>query len=98
MRAKRRGGTTSAPFANLVDVGHLEPSVALLTCERALRDLFEAAFLAAYGDEWLEQVANEQKLAGWREKRVTESKRRTNRGVAAVPSSELAYAEFHELI
>jgi hypothetical protein len=79
-------------------VGHLEPTIALRTCERALRDLYTAAYPDAFGDGWLERIASAEKVARWEEKREVERKRREPRGVATVPDEFLAYAEFHELV
>lgn len=75
----------------------LSPADALVTCERALRQLFAHAFQAAYGRDWLSSVATPDKIAKWKRIQVNEHKRRSPRGVAGVPTDALAYAEFSDL-
>lgn len=79
-------------------MGHLEPTIALRTCERALRDLYAAAYQSAYGEDWLARIADAKAIARWEEKRDEEHKRRAGRGVASVPDEHLAYAEFYGLV
>jgi hypothetical protein len=79
-------------------VPHLEPTIALTTCERALRALYQGAYSRAYGEGWLAHIASAEKISQWQAKREEERRRRITRGVATVPLDELAYAEFYELV
>lgn len=76
----------------------LSPTAALETLERALRQCYTVAFAARYGLGWLANVATADRLKDWQGKWETEEKRRAKRGVAAVSSDLLDYAEFHQLI
>lgn len=75
----------------------MEPSIALVTCEQALRQLMKIAYRQAYGDTWLSKVAGPDRIAKWRGVRTAEEAKRGTRGVVEVPQNELAYAEFYEL-
>lgn len=75
----------------------MEPTVALVTCEQALRQLMGAVFASNFGDDWIGKVASEKDVSAWRERRTTEVAKRTTRGVMDVPQNELAYAEFYQL-
>jgi hypothetical protein len=74
----------------------LEPTVALETCENALRQLMAHAYKAEWGGGWLERVSNEDQRNQWAERGKTESTRR--KGVTSVPQVGLAYAQFYELL
>jgi hypothetical protein len=87
--------TVSSPCDALPVVGYLSPTVALNSCEQALRVLFAHAYRSAYGDDWLTRVASDDQIGSWRNRRDTEG--RARHGVAGVDQSELAYAEFYEL-
>lgn len=77
----------------------LEPTQALVTCERALRQLFRRVFTTLYGPGWLEEVASPEQIENWRLKRETKLKKRTPKGAMVLPEDdELAYAEFTELL
>lgn len=79
-------------------MAHLEPSIALATSERALRQLMTMVFTAQHGPGWIRKVARDVDVVKWQEKAEVEAKKRTTRGVARVSSSELDYAELYQLI
>ncbi|WP_405856979.1 Scr1 family TA system antitoxin-like transcriptional regulator [Streptomyces sp. NBC_01515] len=70
---------------------------ALATCEQALRSLISTVLAKKLGKDWVSQVFPEERAVKIRGVRGEESGRRTRRGVASVPSSELAYAQFCDL-
>ena len=76
----------------------LEPSVALSTCETALRELMTFSFQASYGEGWLERVSTPAQRSKWDERAVTEAETRVPKGVVQVPRSGLAYANFYDLV
>ncbi|WP_414122791.1 hypothetical protein [Corynebacterium nuruki] len=79
-------------------MAHLPPSVALSTCETALRQLLTFVLSQKHGLNWLTAVVSADKLVKWQERKEVEAKKRTTRGVATVPPGLLDYAEFHELV
>lgn len=79
-------------------MAHLPPSVALSSCENALRQLLTLVLQQKHGHGWLATVVNDDKRARWTDRRAVEERKRLTRGVAAVPSGLLNYAEFHELV
>lgn len=76
----------------------LEPSVALTTCETALRSLMTATYSAAYGPDWLTKVAGSGTLQTWVERANHELRSRGGRGAIAVPAAGLSYANFYDLV
>lgn len=74
----------------------LDPTVALETCENALRQLMTHAYRDAYGDDWLDRITTEDQRNEWAGRAATEQT--TRKGVAVVPSVGLAYANFYELL
>lgn len=76
----------------------LEPSVALYTCETALRELMAHAYATSYGPGWLTRVTSQKQRDSWTERAETEAKVRVPKGVAAVPNTGLAYANFYDLV
>lgn len=76
----------------------LEPHEALVACERALRQLFARAYRDEYGAAWLTRVATEKQISAWAERREVEQRKRATRGVIQVPTDELHYAHFYDLV
>lgn len=76
----------------------LEPSIALSTCETALRELMTYAYETRYGSAWLEQVTKPRQRELWAERAQVEADTRGPRGVAQVPNVGLAYANFYDLL
>ena len=74
----------------------LEPTVALETCENALRQLMAHAYKAEYGPGWLQRISTPEQRAQWAERAKDENN--TRKGVATVPQPGLAYAQFYELL
>ncbi|WP_146081198.1 hypothetical protein [Pseudoclavibacter sp. AY1H1] len=50
------------------------------------------------GASWLQEAVSAETIAKWEARRLEEERKRTTRGVAAVASDPLAYAEFYELV
>lgn len=75
----------------------LEPTIALTTCENALRELMAYVYRERYGDNWLNKVATEKQRAQWVERAEAEMAR-TKRGVAVVDAPGLSYAQFFDLL
>ncbi|WP_329202844.1 MULTISPECIES: hypothetical protein [unclassified Streptomyces] len=75
----------------------MDPSEALASCERSLRELLTISLRDKFGDNWLQEVFTTEDLARLREKQEVEAKRRTKRGAAAVSASLITYAEFTQL-
>ncbi|GHB28950.1 hypothetical protein GCM10010306_021730 [Streptomyces umbrinus] len=76
----------------------MQPAEALATCEQALRSLIATVLAKKLGKDWVSQVFPEEKAIKIRGIRDEEAGRRTRRGVASVPSSELAYAQFFDIL
>ena len=57
-------------------MGYLEPTVALTTCEQALRDLYRHAYQASHGSGWLQAVSTEDQRVRWDERQTEEEQRR----------------------
>lgn len=76
----------------------IEPSIALPTCERALRELMTRVYTADLGADWINQVLTPGKIAAAQSKMETERATRQKRGVVQVSDRLLDYVEFHELI
>jgi len=76
----------------------MQPAEALATCEQALRSLISTVLVKKLGKDWVSQVFSEERAVKIRGVREEESGRRTRRGVASVPSSELAYAQFFDIL
>lgn len=75
----------------------LEPSVALSTCETALRELTHS-YGTSYGDDWLERVSTPSQRKAWEGRASDEKQARVPKGVARVPNVGLAYANFYDLV
>lgn len=75
----------------------MTPAEALATCEQALRSLITTVLTKKLGQDWISQVLPATKLERIRETRDVEIGRRTRRGVATAPTSELAYTQFYEI-
>ncbi len=76
----------------------LEPSVALTTCETALRQLMTLAYEAAYGDDWLGRIASKEQLDTWHARAGDELAVRGRKGVLAVPNGGLAHSNLYDLL
>ncbi|MGW7425864.1 Swt1 family HEPN domain-containing protein [Streptomyces sp. NPDC054813] len=76
----------------------MQPAEALATCEQALRSLIASVLAKKLGTDWVSQVFPEERAVKIRGIRDEEAGRRTRRGVASVPSSELAYAQFFDIL
>lgn len=76
----------------------LEPSVALSTCETALRELMTYAYEDRYGNAWLDRVTKPKQREAWAERAHVEADTRVPRGVAQVPNVGLSYANFYDLL
>lgn len=76
----------------------LDPSIALSTCETALRQLMAYRYAANYGPEWLQRVATPRQLEAWEGLAAVERSTRQRRGAAEVPGPGLAYAHFYDLV
>jgi len=81
-----------------VPVATLEPSVALSTCETALRELMTHRYALEFGPDWLTRVSTSTQRTRWADRAKTEADVRVPRGVAQVPNVGLAYANFYDLI
>jgi hypothetical protein len=79
-------------------VATLEPSVAVQTCEDALRQLMSYAYKEAYGEKWLEKISSADQRANWQHRYEQELKKRKQKGVAVVPNVGLAYSDLSELL
>lgn len=79
-------------------MSHIPPSVALSSCEGALRQLLALVLKQKFGADWLSRVASGERVSRWEARREEEQRRRITRGVASIPAEPLAYAEFYELI
>lgn len=80
-------------------VPELTPNDALVSCERALRQLYAKAYEDAYGDGWVELVEPDAQLrAKWNRARERERDNRGTRGVTSIPETDLDYAEFKDLV
>ncbi|WP_406515613.1 hypothetical protein OH809_25135 [Streptomyces sp. NBC_00873] len=75
----------------------MQPSVALASCERSLRDLLTIALRNKIGADWISQVFDADVVTKLRDKQTAEQKRRTRRGVVAVSANLIEYAEFTQL-
>lgn len=75
----------------------LEPTIALTTCENALRELMSYVYCDRYGEGWLNVVATEKQRVQWA-MRAEAEKARTRRGVAIVDEPGLTYANFFDLL
>lgn len=76
----------------------LEPSVALSTCETALRELMTHCYLGTYGVDWLDRISTREQRESWVSRAETEAQVRVPKGVAQVPNAGLAYANFYDLV
>jgi hypothetical protein len=55
----------------------LEPTVAIHTCEDALRQLMGHVYANQYGAKWLERISSEEQRATWAER--TEQEKRNGK-------------------
>lgn len=76
----------------------LEPSVALSTCETALRELMTHSYGTSYGVDWLDRVSTPTQREAWEDRAADEKRARVPKGVAQVPNVGLAYANFYDLV
>lgn len=76
----------------------LEPSIALSTCENALRRLMSHVYPSAYGAGWIEKVTTEVQRKAWPERVEAEVNGRGRRGVAETDGLGLTYANMYDLI
>lgn len=76
----------------------LEPSVALSTCETALRELMTHSYRESYGAGWLERISTLAQRQTWADRAKAEEHVRVPKGVAQVPNAGLAYANFYDLV
>lgn len=74
----------------------LEPTVAVTTLERALRQLLSRELRAGWGHGWLERVTTPQQRDRWQERYEQERARRP--AVWGLPVVGLEYSELYELI
>ncbi|MFD3456820.1 hypothetical protein ACFWVC_32175 [Streptomyces sp. NPDC058691] len=75
----------------------MDPSAALASCERSLRDLLTVVLRSKFGDAWIDRVFDPDDVIRLRDKQTVEQKRRTRRGVVAVSANLIEYAEFTQL-
>lgn len=80
------------------DVAHLPPSIALSSCENALRQLLTHVLSKRLAEDWLTEALPAATISKWEDRREVEVRKRTTRGVVAVPQGLLHYAEFYELV
>jgi hypothetical protein len=64
-------------------VAILEPSIALRTCENALRQLMSHVYPQAYGPDWLQQITNSKQRADWQRRADQENEKRATRAPCA---------------
>lgn len=76
----------------------LDPSVALSTCETALRELMTHSYGTSYGGAWLDRVSTPTQRKAWEGRAADEKCARVPKGVAQVPNVGLAYANFYDLV
>ena len=76
----------------------MQPAEALATCEQALRRLISTVLADKLGQNWIEKAFTAERVEAFRKTREEESGRRTRRGVAAVPTEELAYVQFFDML
>lgn len=74
----------------------LEPAMAVVALERALRYLMSAEYCRAYGDSWLDRVTTSEQREKWAGRRNDEIRRRP--AVTIPPLAGLEYSETYELI
>ncbi|WP_426593822.1 hypothetical protein ACPPVS_18855 [Cellulomonas sp. McL0617] len=74
----------------------LEPTVAVTTLERTLRQLLSRELRLAWGAGWLERVTTVEQRAAWQGRYEQERTRRP--GASAVAPVGLEYSELYELI
>jgi hypothetical protein len=79
-------------------VAFLEPSIALTTCETALRALMTHVYAEKLGSGWLDRVVSADKLSAWAGRADEEARARGTKGVVVVPGAGLAYANLYDLI
>jgi hypothetical protein len=75
----------------------MQPPVALASCERSLRDLLTVVLRAKFGPDWISHVFDEEAVTKLRQTQEVEQKRRTRRGVVAVPANLIEHAEYSQL-
>lgn len=74
----------------------VEPTVAVTTLERALRQLMDRVFEEEYGPAWLDRVTTTEQRTKWHGRYEQEVARRP--GLVTVPLVGLEYSELYELI
>lgn len=81
----------------LLGMAHVEPSVALVKLERALRRVMQHTYHEHFKDDWLKRISTDEQRACWEARATEEEKKRTKRGAAVTPSSGLEFAHLAEL-
>jgi hypothetical protein len=74
-----------------------EPTVALETIERALRQLYSHAYAAEFGSDWVRRISTEKMRTAWQQREEDERRNRGRRGVASISTNPLDYANFYDL-
>lgn len=75
----------------------IAPSIALASCESALRLLVTHTLSIKYGPGWLASAMNEESLNRLEARLEEETRKRTAKGVAVVSTALLDYTQFYEL-
>ncbi|MFE5338885.1 hypothetical protein ACFQ80_01570 [Isoptericola sp. NPDC056578] len=79
-------------------MAHVEPSVALVQLERALRRVIQHAYREHFKEgDWLARISTDEQRACWAKRATEEEKKRTKRGAAVTPTTGLEYAHLAEL-
>ncbi len=76
---------------------HLPPSVALASCEGALRQLLDQVLTKKHGADWLQKVYTSEKIRELERRREVEAKRRGTRGVTTVSAALIDFTHFYDL-
>jgi hypothetical protein len=81
-------------------VATLEPSIAVQTCEDALRQLMSYAYSEAYGASWIEKISSKEQREEWNRRYKQEVEKRRPRGGLAIepPHLTLAYSDMSDLL
>lgn len=76
----------------------LDPTVAVQTCEDALRQLMTYSYAKAYGPGWVQTISSPEQRKDWTKRHEQEQKKRNGKGVAVVPNIGLAYSDLQDLL
>jgi hypothetical protein len=74
----------------------MDSRTALETCENALRQLMQFAYLGTFGPDWLNAISNSTQRRTWSKRAAAEAGVRP--GAAVVPPLGLAYSDFSDLV